>query len=145
MSNLFLVHVTKTIARIASLLGHSEDALRYAADHARLRQIVRHEYIAPSGRVASDTQTAYILALAFGLFESHELAMATKRLDWLIRWNAFNISTGFAGTFLILDTLAENGMINLAYRMLQERDNPSWLYPISMGATTIVSLRAQSR
>ena len=122
MSNFYLVHVTRLIARVASLLGETADAQRYSADHARIRAAVRCEYVTPSGRLASDTQTAYVLGLAFGIFEEHELPSAQRRLDWLIRWDAFNISTGFAGTYLLLDTLADNRMTNLAYRMLQERD-----------------------
>jgi alpha-L-rhamnosidase len=62
-----------------------------------------------------------------------------ERLEWLIKWDYFKISTGFAGTPLILPNLAKHKKLHLAYRMLQERDNPSWLYSVGMGATTIVS------
>jgi alpha-L-rhamnosidase len=90
--------------------------------------------------LVSDTQTALALALHFNLLETQEQKVkAAERLDWLIKWDSFKVSTGFAGTPIILDTLAENGKLDIAYRMLQERDNPSWLYPVSMGATTIVS------
>jgi alpha-L-rhamnosidase len=55
-----------------------------------------------------------------------------------VKWDVFRISTGFAGTPIILPALADNGLLHCAYRMLQEGENPSWLYPVSMGATTIV-------
>lgn len=57
----------------------------------------------------------------------------------MIRWEAFKITTGFAGMPIILQVLADHGMLSHAYSMLQERECPSWLYPVGMGATTIVS------
>lgn len=61
-----------------------------------------------------------------------------------MRWEAFKITTGFAGTPTILQVLADNGMLGYVYRMLQERDCPVWLYPVGMGATTIVSVETLS-
>ncbi len=92
-----------------------------------------------TARLVSDTQTAYALVLCFGLLPEEHLETAKARLDWLTRWEAFKITTGFAGTPIILQVLADAGMLNLAYRMLQGADDPSWLYPVTMGATTIVS------
>lgn len=60
----------------------------------------------------------------------------------MVRWEAFKIITGFAGTHVILQVLADSGMLGHAYRMLQERDCPSWLYPVVMGAMTIVSVHS---
>lgn len=57
-----------------------------------------------------------------------------ERLDYRCRGDVFRISTGFAGTPLISDALADSGLLHLAYRMLQEGENPSWLYPVKMGA-----------
>jgi alpha-L-rhamnosidase len=139
-ANAYLVHVTRVIAGIAKITGRKTDATQYQTDYGRLLKAFRHEYVSPSGRLVSDTQTALALALHFDLLETQEQKVkAAERLDWLIKWDSFKVSTGFAGTPIILDTLAENGKLDIAYRMLQERDNPSWLYPVSMGATTIVS------
>ncbi|KAH8892182.1 hypothetical protein GQ53DRAFT_781399 [Thozetella sp. PMI_491] len=137
VANAYLVYVTDLTAKIAKILGKEEAAKKYSADASRLRELFRSTYITPSGRAACDTQTTYTLLLRFGLFEEKQLQTARDRLGWLTRWEAFQITTGFAGTPVILQTLADNGMLNLAYRMLQERDDPSWLYPVRMGATTI--------
>ncbi|ORY26975.1 bacterial alpha-L-rhamnosidase-domain-containing protein [Naematelia encephala] len=135
--NAYLVYVTGLVSEIATLLGHEVQAAKYASDYSRLRQLFQTEYITTPGRLVSDTQTSFVLALRFGLLEPNQIENATKRLEWLIRWNHFKISTGFAGTPIILPVLADNGLLSLAYRMLQERDNPSWLYSVGMGATTI--------
>ncbi|KAL3439945.1 alpha-L-rhamnosidase [Aspergillus insuetus] len=137
VANAFIIHTTRIAAQIGSLLGHTVKATQYTTDAARLTALFLHEYVTPSGRLACDTATTYILALAFNLLPKHQLPTARARLSHLIRTDRFRISTGFAGTPLILPTLAENNMLNLAYRMLQEADCPSWLYPVRMGATTI--------
>jgi alpha-L-rhamnosidase len=131
--------VTDLIAKIADHLGKSEAAARYSIQASKLLEMFQAEYLTANGRLVSDTQTAYALALRFGLLSEKHLETAKARLDWLTRWEGFKITTGFAGTPIILQVLADNGMLNLAYRMLQERDNPSWLYPVGMGATTIVT------
>lgn len=138
-ANAYLVYVTWLVAHIAKVLGKSDEAETYSKQAFDLLNLFRAEYITSNGRLVSDTQTAYALALRFGLFSKEHLEAAKSRLDFLTRWEAFRITTGFAGTPIILQVLADNGLLNLAYRMLQERDNPSWLYPIRMGATTIVS------
>ncbi|PSN71410.1 hypothetical protein BS50DRAFT_282333 [Corynespora cassiicola Philippines] len=138
IANAYLIHVTRLAAQIGSMLGKTEAAARYAKQADSLLALFREEYISATGRLASDTQAAYVVALLFGLFETdRQIQTARKRLDWMIRWEAFKITTGFAGTPIILQVLADNDMLNHAYRMLQERDCPSWLYPVSMGATTI--------
>lgn len=140
VANAYLVHVTNIASEVADRLGEVEDARRYRDDAQRLRKLFRDEYISPRGRLSSDTQTGYILALQFNLLDSNvEIQTAQSRLDWLTRWEAFKINTGFVGTPYVLPALAKVDKMSTAYRMLQERDCPSWLYPVTMGATTIVS------
>ena len=142
VANAYLIHVTKLAARIANILGKSDAALEYERQATRLLAMFHTEYVTENGRLACDTQASYVLGLLFGLLRSEKQVQTAKsRLDWLTRWEAFKITTGFAGTPVILQVLAENGMLSHAYRMLQERDCPSWLYPVGMGATTIVSAR----
>ncbi len=47
------------------------------------------------------------------------------------------ISTGFAGTPFVGDALAATGHLDDAYALLLQREAPSWLYAVTMGATTI--------
>lgn len=109
-----------------------------------MAETFRAEYVTRRGRLACDTQAPYALALLFGLFgpKEEQTRTARTRLDWMVRWEAFKITTGFAGTPIILQVLADNGMLGHAYRMLQERGCPSWLHPVGMGATTIVSVHS---
>jgi alpha-L-rhamnosidase len=88
--------------------------------------------------VISDSETAYALALQFALLrEEGQRLHAGKRLAALVRDSGYHISTGFLGTPLICDALSSVGEYDAAFRLLTQRECPSWLYPVTMGATTI--------
>jgi alpha-L-rhamnosidase len=134
----YLVYVTGILSRIAAILGESEDAAHYENEAGKLKICFQSKYIAPSGLVVSDTQTGLALSLLFSLHATEEQRqIAAARLAKLVRSYKFRVSTGFAGTPAILHALSTTGNTNLAYRMLLETGCPSWLYPVSMGATTI--------
>ncbi|MEV1240278.1 glycoside hydrolase family 78 protein [Nonomuraea sp. NPDC049750] len=126
------------VADTAELLGRGEDAKKYGELAAKVRAAFRREYLSPSGRLVSDTQTAYALSLHLGLAETPEQrARAGKRLAELVDQDDYRIGTGFVGTPLVCAALAAAGEHDTAYRLLTQRECPSWLYPVTMGATTI--------
>ena len=95
-------------------------------------------YVTPAGRVLSDAQTVYALAIAWSLLPTEEQRTgASRRLADLVRESGHRISTGFAGTPLILDALTDGGYSDVAYRLLFQHEVPSWMYAVSMGATTV--------
>ena len=78
----------------------------------------------------------YALAINFGLLEGTDRERAGDRLA-AVADNGFRIATGFAGTPFVTDALTDTGHLDDAYRILLERGCPSWLYPVTMGATTV--------
>jgi len=127
------------MSEISVVLNKAADAAKYTSLAERLRAAFAYEYITPSGLLAADTQTAFALAIRFSLFLSAAQEQhAGERLAHIVRANSrFKIATGFAGTRFIGEALTKSGRSNLFYRMLLHRKNPSWLYPVTMGATTI--------
>lgn len=125
------------VAEVAGLLGISEDHERFAALAAAVGDAFRREYVTPAGRMASDAQTAYALALQFGLLEPAQRETAGRRLRWLAQREGHRVATGFVGTPLLCDALADAGYADDAYHLLLQTECPSWLYAVSMGATTI--------
>lgn len=83
------------------------------------------------------SQTAYILALAFNLLDEERKELAINSLEQSIKNNNGLLSTGFLGTCAYLPTLSRNGRSDLAYNLLLQEGNPSWLYSVNQGATTI--------
>jgi alpha-L-rhamnosidase len=93
--------------------------------------------VASDGIVRSDCQTVYALAIVFGLLDEQHADLAGRRLAELVTEAGYKVQTGFAGTPFVLDALTMTGHLDVAYRMLTETNCPSWLYPVTMGATTI--------
>ena len=129
---------TSRLAAAAAVLGHDTDARHYAELAEGIRTAFVNEYVTPAGRMLSDAHTAYALAIGFGLLTDPALVeKAGTRLAELVRSHGYRIGTGFVGTPLICDALCRGGQSAVAYRLLLEEGCPSWLYPVSMGATTI--------
>jgi len=133
----YFAYSTSLLQRIASVLGRTDDAARYADLAERIKQAFRKEFITANGRVASNTQTAYALALSFGLMPAGQEAQAARRLAADVRAFRNHLTTGFLGTPLLSRTLSDHGYLDVAYALLNQDTYPSWLYPVKMGATTI--------
>lgn len=126
------------LANAAGLLGHQADADEYSDLERRVRAAFISAYVDADGLVRSDCQTVYALAITGDLFDTQrQRAGAGARLAELVIEAGYRVSTGFVGTPLILDALTIAGRADLAHRMLLAEECPSWLYAVSMGATTI--------
>ncbi|TRY20289.1 Bacterial alpha-L-rhamnosidase [Tessaracoccus rhinocerotis] len=137
VASAFLYRSTDLLSRAAELLGDHEDADHYSALAEKVRQAWLAEYTTPAGRIVSDAQTAYALAIEFGIAEGELAAVLGRRLAELARRDGYRISTGFVGTPLVNDALTRTGHVEPAARMLLQTECPSWLYSVGMGATTV--------
>ncbi len=124
------------MAEAAVVLGAEADAKEFTALRDRIGAGFRARYVR-DGRVKSDSATAYALAIVFGLLDGDDRQRAGDRLAELVRASGHRISTGFAGTPFVCDALADTGHLDDAYGLLMQPEAPSWLYAVTMGATTI--------
>ena len=124
------------IARVANILGHEQDEAYYSELSEKVRLAFNEEFVTPNGRLVAHTQTAYTLALAFDLLDEKTAEKAAAYLAGDVEQFG-HITTGFLGTPLISLTLTDIGRNDLAYQLLNRKEYPSWLYPVTMGATTI--------
>lgn len=136
ISQAYFARSTDLLQRTAALLGKSEEASKYAGLLSKIKSAFNSEFVTPSGRLASNTQTAYSLALAFNLLPENLRAQAAGRLAEDVR-KFKHITTGFLGAPLICRVLGDSGYFNEAFMLLNRKEYPSWLYPITKGATTI--------
>ena len=97
----------------------------------------KYDALSSDRPVKAVTQTSITLILKFGLCDEHERPMLAKKLVELIRENGNKITTGFLGTPYILHVLSENGYSDVAYELLFQEENPSWLFSVNHGATTM--------
>ncbi|MFD2328071.1 family 78 glycoside hydrolase catalytic domain [Cohnella sp. GCM10020058] len=133
----FYAHSAGLLAKSAGVLGFADDAAKYAELRDNVARAFRAEYVTPSGRLASPTQTAYAVALMFDLLEEGTRHQAADRLAKLIEEAGSQLTTGFVGTPYLCHVLSRFGHADLAYKLLERREYPSWLYPVVKGATTI--------
>jgi alpha-L-rhamnosidase len=132
----YFARSTELLAKTAAVLGKREDAAEYAALEEKIRAAFVKEFVTPNGRLSSDTQTAYALALEFDLLPEAMRAGAAARLAEDVR--AFkHLTTGFLGTPVLCKALSDYGYLDEAYMLLNRTEYPSWLYPVTQGATTI--------
>jgi alpha-L-rhamnosidase len=121
----------------ARLLGEEDDAAEFAAIASRTRSAFIKHYVNDDGTIRSDAATVYALAIVFGLLDDEQMRQAGTHLVRLVRQRDHHVATGFAGTPFICDALTYTGHVDDAYGLLLQRTCPSWLYPVTMGATTI--------
>lgn len=127
---------TRLFSKMAELLGKTDDAQNYRELFGKIREAFNREYVTPNGRLASNTQTAYAIALKFGLVPDEQRVSVAARFAADV--SSFgHITTGFLGASLVNPLLSDFGYDDLAYKLLMRKDYPSWLYPVTRGATTI--------
>ncbi|MCC3373942.1 alpha-L-rhamnosidase [Cohnella sp. REN36] len=133
----FFALSARIVRDAAVVLGRADDARRYAELHGRIVSAFREEFVTPSGRLAAPTQTAHVLALAFGLVEGTARERIARDLNQLVVDQDYHLTTGFVGTPYLCFALSEHGFHETAVKLLLQDSYPSWLYSIAKGATTI--------
>jgi alpha-L-rhamnosidase len=133
----FFAYSSHLLARIAGILGRDEDADQYEKLSMQVRQAFIKRFVLPDGTLRGGTQTSYVLALHFDLLPQELRSIAVAQLVQNIGQRANHLSTGFVGTPYINWVLSEAGHLDTAYALLRQTTWPSWLYPVTQGATTI--------
>lgn len=135
IASVYYAHSAGLVAKSARILGKQEEAVRYDKLAGKVLQEVRDEYFSKNGRCCLNTQTALIMALHFGLTETPEKTREALRKNF--KDSNGKLQTGFVGTPLLCNQLSEEGMGELAYKLLLNEEYPGWLYEVKLGATTV--------
>ena len=137
LATAYFAYDTSLMARIASALGRTEDAAKYEALFGEIKAAFHQAFVAPDGHIQGDTQTAYVLALRFGLLPDAQRPLAAQHLVADIEAKQGHLSTGFVGVGYLCPVLTDAGYADVAYQLLLNETFPSWGYSIKQGATTI--------
>ncbi|MDB5110262.1 MAG: Alpha-L-rhamnosidase, partial [Mucilaginibacter sp.] len=133
----FWANSTQLLINAAKVLGNDDDVKKYTQLLDEIKKAFYQEYVTRSGRVVSSTQTAYALTLAFDLLPQDQRAPLAARLVQNIKDYGNHLTTGFLGTPYLCHVLSRFGYDDMAYTLLLQNTYPSWLYPVTRGATTI--------
>ncbi len=125
------------MSKMARVLSKKDEAEKYEALYWKIREHFDEIYTDGDGRLTQTSQTAYLLAIKMGLLSEERAEEAGRLLMDKIKNNGYKLSTGFVGTGVLNQTLSRHGYDSLAYSLLLQTANPSWLYSVHQGATTI--------
>jgi len=133
----YFAYSTRLLAQVAALLGKQADAASYQRLADEIKAAYAAEFIGADGRMNPDRQASYARVLAFDLAPDALKPAILEHLVRLVRASGNHIGTGFLTTPLLCHVLQENGRLDLAYELLNQKTPPSWLYEVTKGATTI--------
>ncbi len=117
------------------------DAKKYETMLAHARDYLQMRFLKSDGSFVvpqmNDMQAPALYALRNNLLTGIAKENMITRLRENFESHGNRLQTGFLGTSILMTTLAENGMNDVAYELLFQRECPSWLYSVDNGATTI--------
>lgn len=142
------------MAEMADGIGRRDDAASYRQLLHHMKRAFNEAYVSADGRVKHDTQGEYALGLYFGFFETNKVRLAVERLVDDIQNKSHtearenpskqprvippgHLTTGFHSSRALLPVLSRHGQNALAYKLLLQDTYPSWLYPVTHGATSL--------
>lgn len=133
----FFAYSTSLLKKTAAVLGKQEDEREYSDLLERIIVNFNLEFITPNGRMVAPTQTGHVLALMFDLVDGATRKRLAGVLAEYVKENNYHLTTGFVGTPYLCHVLSSNGYHDVAVKLVQQEEYPSWLYSVSKGATTI--------
>ncbi|MEU0966072.1 family 78 glycoside hydrolase catalytic domain [Streptomyces sp. NPDC005917] len=127
----------RLVSRMAAATGRSTESTVYGQLADQITGAFRARFVSDDGTVRGNTQTGYVLALAFELLPASLVRAAADKLAAKVAATDGHLSVGFLGVENLLPVLADHGHVETAYRILLQRGFPGWGYMIDHGATTI--------
>lgn len=149
----YFIYDLEIMSKVTAILGKKKDQEHFSEYYKQRKDFFNKTYIDKTTGKTSfrgkiiDTQTSYVLPFAFNVLDKENLDLAIKpfvnsiqrenKTDQGVVCPPYSLMTGFIGTAWVNKALSDNGYSNVAYQLLQNKSYPSWLYPVTQGATTI--------
>lgn len=135
----FCAYVCGLMSEMAAAIGRQDDAEKFAGYAQGFRDAWAKFYLKEDGQTTANTQTSYVIGLAFDVIPDNLKQAAADHLAKVIQGSKYNgkISTGFISTGFLLPVLCQYGHEDVAFSLLEDTEMPSFLYPVTQGATTI--------
>ena len=127
----------KNMSEISSVLGLKAESKYYSDLYEKIRQAYIEEYVDENGLLPQELQGLYVIALKMDLVPDALRPKMVNHLREMIEANDNKLDTGFLSVLFLMDVLCDNGLKDLAFKILYQNKCPSWLYEIEHGATTM--------
>lgn len=142
--NAFFGRNATYMKKFSEILGDDEKKEKYRKLEDKTRKYWNKKFVdEKSGRTVClngkicDTQASYAIGLDCGMFDDNQKNGAIKNLVRKVKESRYTVKTGFFGTGALNRVLSEYGFHEVAVKLMNQTEYPSWLYPITQGATTI--------
>ena len=146
LSTAYFGYDARLMREMAKALGKTDDAVYYDKLYRNISRAFCNYFFDSEGYTIEgnhegtprmDTQTSYLLPLAFLELPEDLQQKAVKHLLEAIKRSNYHLQTGFLGTPLLCNVLSNFGHNDIAYRLYTQTESPSWLFPVKQGATTM--------
>lgn len=137
LANAFYIISLRVVINAAKILGLTDDTECYGKKLKAVQKAFTKEYITAGGKIVSQTQTAYGIALHFDLIPDKFRPKIISELKENLTRRNWKLTTGFIGAPLLCFVLADNGLREECEKILLSKEYPGWLYPVTRGATTV--------
>lgn len=157
LATFYYGYCASLMAEMAKATGKTADAAHYSREFENIKKAFQSYYVDPSGifkcnakaygngngyvdgqiGFSGDTQTAYANAIYMNMLNPELRSKAANNLVRLIHQNGDKLATGFLGVKPLLPSLSATNNSELAYKLLLNKEYPSWGYEVENGATSI--------
>lgn len=138
VATMYYFYSASLVSRMAAILGRREDEAKYRAIAENVKRVYNKYFIRDDGTITEGRQAPNVRALAFGLVDETKKKAVAAKLAQMVAENGCRLNTGFLATPFLLHALADNGYVELAFKVLEQEQSPSWLFNVKAGATTIL-------
>ncbi len=136
ISSAYFVHDIDLMIKISEALGKEDRISHYVKLRKHAIDYFKKNFMS-RGKLIENTQCNKIIALAFDLLDTKYALKVADELELQIKENGDRLSCGFLGTYNLCPALSKYNKDKTAYNLLLQRKEPSWLYSVDQGATTI--------
>ncbi len=137
----YLRYSSLLLSKMAAIVGRKDDESFYNQYSTKVAEVYDKYFIHPDGSIQfadEGRQAAYVRAIRFGLVSEEKKKSVLNMLLSLVEKENYHLNTGFLSTGFLLNVLSEEGYSDAAYRILEQTTAPSWLFPITADATTML-------
>ena len=135
IASVYYYNTIKVVADTAAILSDCENEKYYREIQDAIKKAILSEYFTQTGRLAIDTQTAYVICAKFDLYANKE--KLTKGFAKRLKKDNYQIKGGFVGATQLVQSMIKCGLVDDAFRVLYNESFPGWFYCVNLGATTI--------
>ena len=144
VNNAVYVYLEGITAEMAAAIGKTDLVTKYQQKYEEGKKQWNQKYWnAKTGKpnaidgTENDTETAYATPLRYGIIADENIPKAVENYVAAVKKAGYTITSGFSGTPNLVPVLTKYGYVDDAYKLFEQTEYASWLYPVKNGATSV--------